>query len=101
MRLNTSKSKILQSSLFLCLTLWCNRQLFVRNFRNKMGWKGKYLCTNVRNIIVKDYREHKNASVWKRTLETPVSTIREKNWRKGTCRISKRKGKEESVNEHS
>lgn len=41
-----------------------------------MGRKGKKLCTNVRNMIVKAYRENRNTSELERTLELLRSTIR-------------------------
>lgn len=36
-----------------------------------MSQKGKELCTNVINIIVKAYRDNKNTSKLERTLGTP------------------------------
>lgn len=56
-----------------CLLLFC---LPVNLYENNMDRKGKELCTNVRNMIVKAYRENKNTLKLKRTLGIFRSTVR-------------------------
>lgn len=51
--------------------------LFADKFiRKQHGRKGEELCTNVRNMIIKAYRENKITSELERTLRIPRSTIR-------------------------
>lgn len=59
-----------------------------------MSQKGKELCTNVINIIVKAYRDNKNTSKLERTLGTPKFAKRdivEKN--EETGHVENRKGR--------